>query len=94
MSTEKQNQYLDFLIDPSFQGVNTCSVVLFENKGNRKLHPGYYLPKVEIAAIKDYDIMIDDFFFLISQIKVMWEHMITFEKLHQVKEMITQLVVY
>ena len=94
MSPEKQNQYLDFLIDPSFQGVNTLSVLLFENKGNRKLHPGYYLPKVEIVAIKDYDIMIDDFFVLISQIKVMWERMVTFEKLQQVKEMIAQLVVY
>ena len=29
---------------------------MFENAGDRKLHKGYYLPKVEI---KDYNAMID-----------------------------------
>ena len=31
VSTEKQNQYVDFLIDPSFQGVNRLFVLSFEN---------------------------------------------------------------
>ena len=31
--------------------------------------------------------------FLISQLKKIWEHMITFQKLQQIKEMITQLAV-
>ena len=56
VSTEKQNQYLDFLIDPSFQGVNRLFVLSFENKGDRKVHTGFYLLKVEI---KGYNIMID-----------------------------------
>ena len=55
-SQERQNQYLEFLIDPIFQGVNRLFVLLFENEGDRKLHAGYYLPNVEI---KDYNIMID-----------------------------------
>ena len=80
VSPEGQNQYLVFLIDPSFQGENILFVLLFENVGDRKVHTGYYLPKVEKA-------------FLISQLKVIREHMITFQKLKQVKEMITQLVV-
>ena len=63
MSTERQNQYLDFLINSSFQGVNILFLLSFENKGNRIVHK-------------------------------IWEHMITFEKIEQVKEMITQLVVY
>ena len=32
MSTERQNQYLDFLIDPRFQGVNRLFVFPFKNK--------------------------------------------------------------
>ena len=41
------NQYLDFLIDTSFQGVNRLFVLLFENDGDRKVHTGYYLPNEE-----------------------------------------------
>ena len=91
ISAERQNQNLNFLIDPSFQGVNWLFVLLFENEGDRKVHTGYYLPKVEI---KDYNVKIVTNVFLISQLKVIWEHMITFEKLQQVTEMITGLVVF
>ena len=31
ISTERQNQYLGFLIDPSFQGINRLFVLSFEN---------------------------------------------------------------
>ena len=48
VSTEGENQFLDFLIDPSFQGVNRLFVLSFENEDDRKVHTGYYLPKVEI----------------------------------------------
>ena len=56
VSREGVNQYLDFLIDPSVQGVNTLFVLSFENECDRKVHTGYYLPKVEM---KDYSVMID-----------------------------------
>ena len=56
VSPERQNQYLDFLIDPSFQGVNRLFVLSFENEEDRKVHTGYYLPKGEI---KDYNVMVD-----------------------------------
>ena len=91
ISAERQNQNLNFLIDQSFQGVNWLFVLLFENEGDRKVHTGYYFPKVEI---KDYNIKIVAKVFLISQLKVIWEHMITFEKLQQVTEMITELIVF
>ena len=55
VSTEGVNQYLDFLIDLSFQGVNRFLVLSFE-KCDRKLKTGYYLPKV---GIKDYNVMTD-----------------------------------
>ena len=56
VSSERQNQHLDFLIDPSFQGVSRLFVLLFESEDNRKVHTGYYLPKTEI---KYYKVMTD-----------------------------------
>ena len=53
---ERQNQYLGFLIDPRFHRVNRLSVLLFENQGDRMVHTGYSLAKVEV---KDYNVMID-----------------------------------
>ena len=46
------NQYLDFLIDRSFQGVNRFFVLSFENEGDRKIITKYYLSKVEIKNFK------------------------------------------
>ena len=40
----------------SFQGVNRLFVLLFWNENDRKVHTGYYLPKVEM---KDYNVMTD-----------------------------------
>ena len=56
-----QNQNLNHLVEPNFQGVNRLFVLGFENDIQRTLHSGYYLPNVEI---KDYNIMIngEDFF--------------------------------
>ena len=51
-----QNKYLNYLVDPSFQGVNRSFVSSFENNKDRIMHTGYYNPKVEI---KDYNIIID-----------------------------------
>ena len=46
--TQSQNQYLDYLIDPFFQGVNRVFVLLFEDNVVRTGHTEYFLPKVEI----------------------------------------------
>ena len=54
--TFAQNRYLNYLINPSFQGVNRLFVLSFENENDRTLHSTYYLPKVEL---KDYNVMID-----------------------------------
>ena len=67
VSSERQNQYLDFLTDPIFKEVNGFFVLRFENEGNRKVHKRYYLLNVEI---KDYNVMIDGKrTFLITQLK-------------------------
>ena len=51
-----QNRYLDFLIDLSFQEVNSLLVLSFENEENWESYKNYYLPTVEI---KNYNVMID-----------------------------------
>ena len=51
-----QKQYLDYLIDPSFQGVNRLFALSFEDNVVRTAHKEYFLPKLEI---KDYIFMID-----------------------------------
>ena len=52
----RQNSNLNYLIEPSFQGVNILFILAFENDTQRTSHPGYYLPNVEI---KNYNIVIN-----------------------------------
>ena len=56
IKTFAQNRYLNYLINPSFQGVNRLFVLSFENENDRISDWSYYLPKVEV---KDYNVMID-----------------------------------
>ena len=50
-TNQAQNRYLDFLIDPSFQGVNRLFVLSFGNNEGRESHKKCYLPTVEIKEI-------------------------------------------
>ena len=61
------NRHLDFLIDPSFQGVNRLFVLPFNVNDSRIGHSKYYLPT---AKVEDYNVMIDGKIFLISQLKM------------------------
>ena len=54
--TYAQNQYLNYLVDSSFQGVNRLIVLSFEDKNGGASHSEYHLSKVEI---KDYNVKID-----------------------------------
>ena len=56
VKTFAKNRYVNYLINPSFQGVKRLFVLSFENENYRTLHSTYYLPNVEI---KDYNVMID-----------------------------------
>ena len=47
-SIDRQNPYLDYLIDPSFQGVNRFFALSFEDNAVRKPHTKHFLPAVEI----------------------------------------------
>ena len=48
IKTFAQKRYLNYLINPSFQGLNRLFVLSFENENDRTSHSTYYLPKVEI----------------------------------------------
>ena len=52
----RKNPNLNYLIEPSFQGVNRLFIFAFENDTKRTSHSGYYLPSVEI---KSYNIVIN-----------------------------------
>ena len=52
----QQKEYLGFLIDPRFQGVNRLFVLSFQNEAQRTSYRQSYLPTREI---KKYNVMID-----------------------------------
>ena len=87
VSTERINQYLDFLFDPSFQGINRIFVLPLEKEEHRTIYKRYYLRTKEI---ENYNVTTDEQNFFSEPIRI---NLITFEKLQQGKEMITQLVV-
>ena len=60
VTLQEPNPHLDYLIDPSFQGVKRFRINnrSFRNNTDTTIHIKYYLPTVEI---KDYDVMIDLF---------------------------------
>ena len=65
MSIKKgQNQYLDYLVDPIFQGLNRLSVLTFEHNATSTRHARFLLSAVEE---KDYNVAIDRKIFSISQ---------------------------
>ena len=90
IKTFAQKRYLNYLINPSFQGVNRLFVLSFENENDRTSHSNFYLPKVEI---KDYNVMADGKIFFDQPINSNLKRMKMLEKLLLFKEMITPLVV-
>ena len=55
-----RNPNLNYLVEPSFQGVNRLFVLAFEDNEERTSNKGYYIPNVEI---KDYSVLIEPFCF-------------------------------
>ena len=66
-SVQALNPYLDVLINRSFQGVNKCFLLSFENKADRIVQTKHYLLTV---AIKDYNVMVDGQNFFDNQLKI------------------------
>ena len=78
VSTEIINQYLDFLIDPSFQGVNILFVLPFDNEAQRTSYKRNYLPT---KAIKNYNVMIDGQNFFDQAIR---NNLITYDNIRKI----------
>ena len=64
--TQAPNQYLSYLIDPRFQGVNRLFVLSYGNIGYRTSYKRYFLPT---TGIKDYNVMIEGKGFLDQPVK-------------------------
>ena len=86
--TFSQNRYLNYLIDPSFQGVNGRFVLPFEDETDKEVCTKHALLTEEIK----YNVIVNERNF--NQQKMILKHMITLERWQLVKEMITQLNVY
>ena len=63
---QTRNRDLDFLIDPSFQGVNRIFVLSLEDRRVRENYEQYFLPTVEI---KDYNVVINGINFFDRTVK-------------------------
>ena len=51
ITSQVQNRYLDFLIDPNFQEVDILFVLSFENEEDGESDKKYYLPIIEIKNV-------------------------------------------
>ena len=81
-NTTKQNapnSYFDFLIEPSFQGVNRLFVLTFSANDRRIAQSRYFLPT---AIIEDYNVMIDGRNFFDQPIK---NNIKTYENIRKIK---------
>ena len=87
-TNQARNRYLDFLIDPSFQGVNKLFVLPFKNDDGWESHKEYCIPSVEI---KNYNVMIDGRNLFDKPIK---NDLKTLERLQMVQLMIMQQGIY
>ena len=73
-----QNPNLNYLVEPSFQGVNRLFVLAFENDDDRTSDDQYYLPTIEI---KDYNVMINGENFFDQPIK---NNKVTYENIRKI----------
>ena len=73
-----QNTNLNYLIEPSFQGVNRLFVLAFENDDQRTSNKRYYITNVKI---KGYNVMIDGKYFFDQPINSMFK---TYENIRKI----------
>ena len=66
MSTERVNNNLNILIDPTFTNVNRLFVLAYQNADDRQSFSQFYLPNV---MVKDYNVIIDKLAFFDLPIK-------------------------
>ena len=77
VTIQRTNQYLDYLIDTSFQGINRIFVLSFED-GTRTSYQWYFLPNVKI---KDCNVIIDEQIFFDQLVK---KYLATYNNIHKI----------
>ena len=80
MSSQNNNNNLNYLIDTTFSNVNRLFVLSFENEDDKTSSHKYYVPSVEI---KDYNVLIDGNAFFELPIKNIED---TYEKIIQITD--------
>ena len=86
-----QNPNLNYLVEPSFQGINRLFILAFEDDAQKTSNKRYYLPSIEI---KDYNVMVDRKNFFDQSIK---NKKVTYKNIRKIEmrlEMIARLAVY
>ena len=78
VTAQVQNRYFDYLTGPIFQGINKLFVLQFENRTDRIVHTGYYIPKLEV---KDYNVITDGRNFFDESIK---NDLITYDNIRKI----------
>ena len=73
-----RNPNLNYLVEPSFQGVNRLFVLAFEDDAQGTCNKKYYLPNVET---KDYNVMIDRKSFFDQPVK---NNKVTYENIRKI----------
>ena len=73
-----RNANLNYLIEPSFRGVNRLFVLAFEDDEQRTSNKRYYIPHVKI---KNYNVMIDSKNFFDQPVK---NDKVTFENIRKI----------
>ena len=73
-----RNANLNYLIEPSFRGVNRLFVLAFEDDAQRTSNKRYYIPHVEI---KNYNVMIDSKNFFDQPVK---NDKVTYENIRKI----------
>ena len=73
-----RNANLNYLIEPSFRGVNRLFVLAFEDDAQRTSNKRYYIPNIEV---KDYNVAIDGKTFFDQPIK---DNKVTYESIRKI----------
>ena len=89
MTNQRQNNNLNYLIDPPFTKSNRLFVLSFENEDDRRSFLKYYVPNVQI---KDFNVLTDGKSLFDMPIKMKKKH--ANKLLKWGETMITQQVIY
>ena len=60
ITTPTKNNYLDYLIDPTFRNINRLFAILFKNAGNDPIRNYFYDYYMSLVEIRSFNVIIDN----------------------------------